>query len=137
MSKENVEIVRRVFDAEARRDSEALNTLVDLDVEVLRSDSPFGDFAESTPLHGREQLQAAHREFYSAFNDVEAEVGELIEAGNNVIAVFSYRGTGRSSGLGVEFRDMAGVYTVRNGKVVRIVWVRSREQALEAAGLSE
>ena len=29
------------------------------------------------------------------------------------------------------------VWTIRNGKVVRVVWFPTREEALEAAGLSE
>jgi hypothetical protein len=32
---------------------------------------------------------------------------------------------------------MAGVWTLRNGKVIRAVWFRTRAEALEAVGLGE
>jgi hypothetical protein len=37
----------------------------------------------------------------------------------------------------VEVRRNAGVWTVRGGKVVRVAWFSSREEALRAAGLGE
>jgi hypothetical protein len=54
-----------------------------------------------------------------------------------VVSVFTYRGRGRTSGVETEWRNMAGVWTLRAGKIVRVTWLRSREQALEAVGLPE
>jgi hypothetical protein len=30
-----------------------------------------------------------------------------------------------------------GIWTIRDGKIVRVAWVEKRDEALEAAGLSE
>jgi ketosteroid isomerase-like protein len=57
---------------------------------------------------------------------------ELIDAGEQVIAVLSVRGRGRVSGIELEYRP-AGVWTLRQGKVVRVVWFPTRDEALEAA----
>ena len=41
---------------------------------------------------------------------------------------------GRASGIEVEGKDLAGVWTVRDGKVVQVVWYPTRAEALEAVG---
>ena len=63
MSAENVEVVRRTFEAEARRDTAILYRLISPEVEMEFSDSPFGDFAESKPRQGREEVQAVFRDW--------------------------------------------------------------------------
>jgi ketosteroid isomerase-like protein len=67
----------------------------------------------------------------------EDDLEELIDAGDHVISVVTSRGRGRASGVEVEWAGNAGVWTIRNGKVVRVVWFSSRKDALEAVGLSE
>ena len=54
----------------------------------------------------------------------------------SVAIVFRQRGTGRESGVQIE-RDFFGVYDLRGSKVVRYRMYESRDQALEAAGLSD
>jgi ketosteroid isomerase-like protein len=53
-----------------------------------------------------------------------------------VAIAFRQRGTGRESGVQIE-RDFFGVYDLRGSKVVRYRMYESRDQALEAAGLSD
>ena len=135
MSQENVEIVRRMFEAEATRDTALFDAVLDSALEMELAGSPFGDFAGAKPRLGREAAQEAFRDWYASFGNVEAEVSELIDAGDHVISVFTYRGRGRASGIEVEFKDMAGIWTFRQGKIVRLVWLRTRAEALEAVGL--
>jgi ketosteroid isomerase-like protein len=136
MSEENVEIVREAFDR-GMLDARTLD-VYDPDVEMDFSDSPFADFmTTSGRRRGIGQVQSAFRDWYDAFKDVEADVDELIEVGDHVIVVFTYRSRGRGSGAEVAWKHMAGIWTFRDGKVVRVAWLRTREQALEAAGLSE
>ena len=47
-----------------------------------------------------------------------------------------YRGRGQGSGVPIEARFYA-VYTLRDGRVVRVDEFTDRAEALEAAGLSE
>ena len=67
----------------------------------------------------------------------EDNVQELIDAGEQVIVRGDERGRGRTSGVEVEWAGNAGVWTIRDGKIIRVAWFASREEALEAVGLSE
>jgi ketosteroid isomerase-like protein len=137
MSEENLEIVREAFDREARRDARVLD-VYDPNVEMDFSDSPFADFMNTSGRRrGLDEVQITFRDWYEAFSDVETDIEELIDAGDQVIVVFTYRSKGRASGAEVAWKHMAGLWTFRNGKVMRVLWLRSREEALEAAGLSE
>ena len=42
---------------------------------------------------------------------------------------------GRSSGLEVEWKNQAGVWSFRQGRVVKVVWFTSLAEALETVGL--
>jgi ketosteroid isomerase-like protein len=137
MSQENVQIVREAFGREARRDRSVLD-LYHSEVEMDFSASPFADFmTASARPRGVGEVQSAFRDWYEAFDNVETDVDELIDAGESVIAVFTYRGRGRTSGAEVEWKQMAGLWTFRDGKVVRVAWLRSRSDALRAVGLAE
>ena len=61
---------------------------------------------------------------------------DFIDAGDRVVAVLHVYAKGRHSGVDVERLDGA-VWTLRGGKAVRLDYYGSREQALEAVGLSE
>lgn len=87
-------------------------------------------------MRGHEGLRAWFRAWYEAFENFEHECQELIDAGDHVVSVGMDRGRGRESGVHVE-QLVAAAWTVRDGKVVRVVWLPSREEALEAAGLGE
>jgi ketosteroid isomerase-like protein len=64
-------------------------------------------------------------------------VEELIDAGERVISVKTTRGRGLASGAVVELHQ-CGIWTIRAGRIVRVEWLAAtREEALEAAGLSE
>jgi ketosteroid isomerase-like protein len=137
MSEENVEIVRQAFDRQARRDKSVLAFYAP-EVEMDFSDSPFADFMmTSGRRRGIDQVQSAFRDWYEAFTNVETDIDELIDAGEQVVVVFTYRSRGRASGAEVAWKRMAGLWTFRDGKVVRVAWLRTREEAFEAAGLSE
>jgi ketosteroid isomerase-like protein len=137
MSQENVEVVREAFGREDRRDRSVLD-LYDPDVEMDFSASPFADFmTASARPRGIGEVQSAFRDWYEAFDNVETEIDELIDAGERVIAVFTYRGRGRTSGAEVEWKQMAGLWTFRDGMVVRVAWLRTRSDALKAVGLEE
>ena len=136
MSEENVEIVRRVFAATSRRDAAAVSALYDADVEWDDSGSPPGEVQSGGANHGYETLHAWFREWHEVWKDFTYDVEELIDAGEHVISVVAMRGRGRASGLKVEWPQYA-VWTVRDAKVVRARWFRTRDEALEAVALRE
>jgi ketosteroid isomerase-like protein len=137
MSQENVEVVRQVFEAVARRDSESVLALYGPDVEWDVSGGPVGDLVGDTVFRGHGGLRDWSRQWYSAWESIDEHCEELIDAGEHVVSVVSLRATGRASGAEVEWSRSA-VWTIRQGRVVRVVgWFPTRKQALEAAGLSE
>jgi ketosteroid isomerase-like protein len=136
MSHENVEIVRRVYEAVARRDSGSVLELYDPEFVSDISRLPEYALTGQTIIRGRDELRSSWREWYEVWESFEDDCEELIDAGEHVISVVTRRGRGRASGAETSKR-VAGVWTIRNGRVVRTVWFPSVEEALEVMGLSE
>jgi len=132
MSQENVEVVRRVYEAAEGRDAATVLSLYDTEVEL--DASRLGMF--SKVFRGHDGLRELFAEWHDAWGEIEYSYEELIEAGEQVVAVVSRHARGRSSGLEVE-RRFALLWTLREGKVVQVVWFLDLADALEAAGLSE
>jgi ketosteroid isomerase-like protein len=136
MSKENVEIVRQVYDAASRHDAAAVLGLYDPDVEIDVSQTHGAVMDPVYTGEGHSGLRAWSREWHEAWGAVEYEVHELIDVGDDVISVVTVRGRGRASGANAEFARHAGVWTIREAKIARVVWLPTRAEALEAVGLS-
>ena len=137
MSQENVEIVRRVYDAAARHDTSNVLDFYDPEIEWDISHAPARNLmGEPHVFNGHEGLRTFFRHWYEAWKHVEPDLEELIDAGEQVISVETTRGRGRTSGAVVELPH-AAVWTFREDKIVRVVWFGSREEALATPGLKE
>jgi ketosteroid isomerase-like protein len=135
MSQENVEIVRRVYDAAARRDSAAVLALYDPEVELDPSRLFAGVMGRGV-YRGHAGVRSFFREWHDAWEHVEYDFDELIDAGEQVISVVTRHSRGRASGVEVA-AHAALVWTLREDKVVRVVWFLSVEEALKALELAE
>jgi ketosteroid isomerase-like protein len=135
MSEENVEIVRRVYEAAARGDTATVLKLYDPEV-VWDFSRPYGGLFGRGVYHGHEGLRNAFHEYHEAWESIEDNWEELVDAGEHVVSVVKSRARGRASGVEVGGTQY-GVWTLSEGTIVRVVWFRSREEALKAAGLSE
>ena len=80
MSQENVEVVRALFDAAARRDSATVLALYDPDVEWDNTRGPMQGLVEGKVYRGYEGLRQWWREFREPWESVWGEVEELIDA---------------------------------------------------------
>jgi ketosteroid isomerase-like protein len=133
VSDENVEIVRRVYEATARRDTEAVLALYHAKVEWDTSqDPPMGTMFGSATYRGYDGLRRFFHEWYEAWEDIANDPEELIDAGDDVIVVVTDRARGRASGAEVA-RTHASVWTIKDGKIVRVAWFPTRAEALKAA----
>jgi ketosteroid isomerase-like protein len=133
MSEENVEIVKRGNAAFNAHDLEAWATFLDPEFEFVDHMGAVGEEA-GTGLHGFRRLVQGWLE---TFPDFRAATEEFIDAGDRVVCVTHWQGTGAGSGLPYHQRA-AEVYTLRNGLVVRAeLGFPDKAAALEAAGLSE
>jgi ketosteroid isomerase-like protein len=138
MSEENVEVVRQVFEASAQRDAETVFSLFDSEVEWDNSQGPFKDLIGAGIYRGHEGLRRFWHEYYAeAWESIEDNLEELIDVGDRVVSVVNTHARGRTSAVEVEYAHNAGVWTIREGKVVRVSWFQTRVEAVEAAGLSE
>ncbi|MEA2347967.1 MAG: hypothetical protein QOG62_1754 [Thermoleophilaceae bacterium] len=136
MSQENVEIVRKVYAAVERGDSTAVFALYDEAVEIDATRLPESRLVEPNVVQGHEGLRRFGRAWDEAWESAQDECEQLIDVGGRVISVVARRGHGRASGIRVE-AERAGVWTIRDGKVVHAVWFTSKDEALEAVGFSE
>jgi ketosteroid isomerase-like protein len=136
MSQENVERVREGFEAFNEGGVPAMAEAFWAS-DVVWDMRPTGVPGLGT-YEGAEGIGAFMDEWLSAFNasDWQIEASELIDAGDQVVAVIRQRGRGAASGADVEL-EAAQLITVREGKAARIVTYLTRAEALEAAGLSE
>ena len=133
MALEDLNVVRRVFDAVGQGDSAAVLALYDANVEFDASATPAGEL-EGRVYHGHDGLRAWSRHWRDAWDGYEDEVHELIDAGDRIVSVVTVRGRGRTSGIEVEFPKNAGLWTIRDGRVVHVRWYPTRAEALAAAG---
>jgi ketosteroid isomerase-like protein len=134
MSQENVEIVREAFEAFNEGDLEAVVGICDPAIEWL----PPAELPSSSTYHGHQGVRDATGDMLDLFRGLRAEPERLIDAGDQVVVLFMWRGRAKGSGLSLEqFGKQAGVFTMRGGKAVKVEWYLDRATALDAAGVSE
>jgi ketosteroid isomerase-like protein len=132
MSQENVEIVRRAFDAALREwDRTAAERVLDPAVEFHGT---IGGLREGLVSRGLDELERDHQEELEVWGERRLEAEKFIDRGDRVIVLMHEFRRGKGSGIEVEV-DTAVIFDVGNGRVVRIQGYLDPVQALEAAGL--
>ena len=135
MSKLNAEVVRAGFEAMSRGDLPALLELIDPAVEwTVRPDLP-----DAGVYRGHEELLQLIGRFAEVLDDQWYEPQEFIDGpGDTVVVPIHWGARGRSSGMEVASRqDETWVFTIQDGKVIRVTEYGQKREALEAAGISE
>jgi ketosteroid isomerase-like protein len=94
------------------------------------------DILDQRGYRGHAGFQSWLEDWTAAWTEYHMEPQEAIDAGDHVVVVIHMKAKGRGSGVTVERQD-AIVHTMRTGKIVRIDYYNSREQALKAVGLEE
>jgi ketosteroid isomerase-like protein len=134
MSQENVRIIR---DAALAFQRGRLDAWLDYWADDVDYRAAEGAVDDRGPLHGKAALRAYVQDWLDGFDNFKNEPVEILEAGEDkVVAVHRVSGTAKQSGVETEM-SYAAVYTIRDGKVIRAREYLARDQALEAAGLSE
>ena len=90
---------------------------------------------ESGALTGRDEVRVWLERFLDAWEELEIDVTELIEIGDQVVALVRFQGRGKGSGVQVEGGADAHVWMVRDGKVAAVKLYQGTREALEAVGL--
>jgi ketosteroid isomerase-like protein len=145
MSEENVEVVRRYFELIVRMLDDYWSNPVTLS-EYPPIDQAFADVdpeAEWTPpylgnaIRGKEAWLAAISDWLDAADDWRIHVESVSDLGQDHVLVTSRNAIrGRDSGVQID-QGIFTVVTVQSGKITAISDFTERQNALEAAGLSE
>lgn len=129
MSSENVEVVRRSFEVFIRT-GEPDWEVTDADVLVVDH-----DIMDGTEYRGREGVRRWVADWSSAWSGFSLKPERFIDAGEHVVVIAQMKATGVASGIEIERQDGI-VYRVRDGRISRLDYFNSAEQAVEAAGVS-
>ena len=135
MSEENVEVVRLAYEVFAR---DGLDRFMehftdDIEYRVLAG----GGSLELGPLQGKDAVRAYFQDWIEMFDGFWQQLVELIDAGGDTVFTEErYGGRARLSGVETDSANWT-VFTIRDGKIAGGREYETREQALEAAGLSE
>jgi ketosteroid isomerase-like protein len=133
MSRENVETVRRGYEAFNRGDYDEMVADIAPDCEYIPTGAIPG---LGGVVRGVEEYKRFLGWLSDVFDDTRLEPNEFIDAGNQVLGGFTVSGRGRQSGVETSW-TIWQVWTLRDGKLVHGQGFTSREEALEAAGLRE
>ena len=129
MSKENVEIVRSIYEATNRRDWDAVFRDQHSDTQQILP-PPYGTY------RGREEVQDYWADRLAVFDAAIVEPEEIYESGDQVVVVVKIRARPKGSSAEIEIRT-GHLWTFRAGKAASMCLFPKPEDALAAAGLAE
>src|SRR5687768_11088695 len=99
MSQENVEMVRRGFDAINRGDIDTVLAMTDPDVELLPS---LVGGIEGTTYRGLAGYRSWFEQQLEAYDHISFEVHDIRAVGDQVVALYTTRVRGAHSGIELE-----------------------------------
>ena len=116
MSQENVELVRRGFEAFNARDVEGLVAACHSDAEWM----PFRAQLEGIAYRGHDGIRRFVADMDEDWNAFRIDPVEFHDRGARVVVIGRVIAAGR--GIGVEVNSLAGfVFDVRDGRIARLV----------------
>src|SRR4051812_17225781 len=101
MSHENVEVVRRIYDAASRRDDATAFELYHEDIVWDLSRTARATLLPRSVYQGHEGVRQAWRDHVAAFAEIDFVVEEMTGADDKVLATIRERAVGRASGVTV------------------------------------
>jgi ketosteroid isomerase-like protein len=128
--KANVELVRSVYEAWMAGEVDRVAEL--LDPQLTWVEPP--DAPESGTYRGPAGALHSTDAWIAGWEDYELELGDFVPAGDRVLVRARQRGRGRGSGVTVE-SNLFHVWTIRDGRAIRVEIHLAEQAALSAAGL--
>lgn len=134
MSEENINVVRRAFDALSRGDADGAlrDATDDLELDWSNSVGP-----AKGVYRGRKQVLEFWASFSDAFDELRWDPEEILDLDESRVLVVNHiRMRGRKSGIDVDAVG-AQLWTFTDGRARSVKLYQSKAEALEAAGLEE
>jgi ketosteroid isomerase-like protein len=136
MSQENVEALRWMYGEWAKGDLWALREIADPNIEWEWSEGLATLSGGPRVYRGLDEIGASTREWLAAWDSYWMTAEEFIDAGARIVVPFRLSAVGKGTDIKIEQRAF-GVWTMRDGRAIRVRFYEDRAEALEAAGLSE
>ena len=131
MTQENVEIMRRVYEAMNRGGLDAVVPFADPEIESV----PPAELPAPT-VKGIEAIKNLARQWVETFDDFRIEPERFIDAGDQVVVFV--RDSGRIKGSDAEIHNrFIHVWTLVDGKIIKWQTFTDESQALDAAGITD
>jgi ketosteroid isomerase-like protein len=129
------ELTLNAYEAWNARDFDAVIAVTHPDVEwTFAGGAQFPGTDDA--YHGHEGVRRFWREFIEPWESIRVEIMETREAGDTLVVFVNFHGVGTGSGVELTV-PFVHLLNYREGKVVRLKAYADRDEALEAAGLSE
>jgi ketosteroid isomerase-like protein len=131
MSQENVDLIRRAYEAYTKGDVSTMLGFVDPDLEWTYLDPSFED-PQPRVCHGSHELKEALER--RAELGLVSELEEVLENGEQVMVVVRTPGLDAHRVLKAGDRNFS-VFTIRHGRIVALRDCRDRKEARAVAGI--
>jgi ketosteroid isomerase-like protein len=127
-----VELIRRAYEAANRGDFASTDSYVHPEIEF----HTFAQSPEAGIYRGKEAVRKYNEDLLEQFESIRFEVEELVDAGDRVVVLSTQHAMPK--GGQQEMRvHVAEVWVIRDGLLAERRSYSSKEEALEAAGLSD
>jgi ketosteroid isomerase-like protein len=133
MSEENVEIIRRAYEALASGGTEAFLEYIHPEFEGT---TPPHLGAEPDTYRGHSGVWRYFDSFSEAMDDIRLTGHTFHDVGDHVVVEMTLEARGKTTRIDVGQR-LFQVWEIRDGKAVKLENFATLDEALEAAGLSE
>jgi ketosteroid isomerase-like protein len=132
MSEENVEIVRRAYEAYLRGDPDAAYSCLHPEIEF----HTYAESPEAGIYRGRDAVRKYNENLFEQFASVRVEIEEVVDAGERVVVVSTQHAVPKGGQQEIDVH-MAEVWTIRDALLAERHSYSTRDDALAAAGLRE
>jgi ketosteroid isomerase-like protein len=132
MSAENVDIIRRGYEEFIATGAPTEDIMAP---DFVWDMSTFRGWPERKTYEGVEGMREFVTDWTAAWEDWRLEVEDLLDAGDEVVAIVRQSGRSKTTGLPVDMR-FAQLWTLSDGKQTRMRMYADPEEALRTAGLA-
>jgi uncharacterized protein len=127
MREEDLEALRRGYEALNRGELDAVLELVHPDIEW----APGQDAPEAGQFRGREEFVGFLTSWTESFDEFRVEPEDIVVEGDSAVVVVRQSGRGHGSGIALDIRTVHA-WTIRDGVAVAWAAYRNRKEALAA-----